>query len=87
MTDHADEELANDEILDDDLFHPVLCGEVLEDYMDDKPFPSCLVCGNDLKGRYIHSVWAYSDEPEIAIAITGYIPDPDMWIDNKIRSG
>ena len=87
MTDHADEELANDEILDDDLFHSVLYGEVLEDYMDDKPFPSCLVCGNDRKGRYIHSVWAYSDEHEIAIAITGYIPDPDRWIDHKIRSG
>ncbi|MCD6455679.1 MAG: hypothetical protein J7K81_02660 [Methanophagales archaeon] len=30
MTDHADEELANDEILDEDLFHSVLyekCGE------------------------------------------------------------
>ncbi len=26
MTDHADEELANDEILDDDLFYSVLRG-------------------------------------------------------------
>ena len=87
MTDHADEELANDEILDDDLFHSVLYCEVLEDYMGDQPFPGCLVCGNDLKGRYMHSVWAYSDEHEITIAITGYIPDPDRWIYPKIRSG
>ena len=87
MTDHADEELANDEILNEDLFHSVLYGEVLEDYMDDEPFPRCLVCDNDLKGRYIHSVWAYSDEHEIAIAITGYIPNPDRWIDYKIRNG
>ena len=50
MTDHADEELANDEILDENLFHSVLHGEVIEDYPDDKPFPSCLVYGKDQKG-------------------------------------
>lgn len=49
MTDHADEELANDEILDKDLLHSVLHGEIIEDYPDDKPFPSCLVYGKDQK--------------------------------------
>lgn len=85
MTDHADEELANDEILDEDLFHSVLHGEIIEDYSDDKPFPSCLVYGKDQKGRHIHSVWACSTGHDIAIVITGYIPDPDRWIDYKIR--
>jgi hypothetical protein len=85
MTDHADEELANDEILDRDLLHSVLHGEIIEDYPDDKPFPSCLVYGKDQKERYIHSVWAYSVEHDIAIVITGYIPDQDRWIDHKIR--
>ena len=47
ITDHADEELVYDEILDEDLFHSVLYGEVIEDYADDKPFPSCLVYGRD----------------------------------------
>ena len=44
ITDHADEELAYDEILDEDLFHSVLYGEVIEDYANDKPFPvvSCM---------------------------------------------
>jgi hypothetical protein len=73
ITDHADEELAHDEILGEDLFHSVLYGEVIEDYADDKPFPGCLVYGRDQKGRHIHSVWAYSDEHDIAIVITGYI--------------
>jgi hypothetical protein len=49
MTDHADEELANDEIWDKDLLHSVLQGEIIEDYPDDKPFPSCLVYGKDQK--------------------------------------
>ncbi len=43
MTDHADEELANDEILDEDLLRSVLHGDIIEEYPDDKPFPSCLV--------------------------------------------
>ncbi|NIA11531.1 MAG: DUF4258 domain-containing protein [Nitrospiraceae bacterium] len=85
ITDHADEELAYDEILDEDLFHSVLYGEVIEDYADDKPFPSCLVYGRDRKGRHIHSVWAYSDEYNIAIVITGYIPETNRWIDYKTR--
>jgi len=87
VTDHADEELANDEILDNDLLHSVLDGEVIEDYQDDKPFPSCLVYGKDQKGRHIHSVWAYSAEHDIAIVITGYIPDQDRWVDYKTRRG
>jgi len=51
MTDHADEGLANDEILEEDLFHSVLHGEIIEDYPDDKPFPSCLVYGKDQKRK------------------------------------
>jgi len=85
MTDHADEELANDEISDEDLFHSALHGEIIEDYPDDKPFPCCLVYGKDQKGRYIHSVWAHSSELDIAIVITGYIPDPNRWRDYKTR--
>jgi len=85
MTDHADEELANDEISDEDLFNSVLHGEIIEDYLDDKPFSSCLVYGKDQKRRHIHSVWAYSAEHDIAIVITGYIPDPNRWMDYKTR--
>jgi len=57
MTDHADEELANDEIQDEDLLRSVLHGEIIEEYLDDKPFPSCLIYGKDQKERHIHSVW------------------------------
>jgi hypothetical protein len=53
MTDQADEELANDGFLDEDLFYSVLHGEIIEDYTDDKPFPICLVYGKDQKRRHI----------------------------------
>jgi len=25
-------------------------------------------------------VWAYSEEHEIAVVVTAYVPDPDLWI-------
>ncbi len=49
ISEHADEELANDAIEDDDLYNSVLNGEVIEDYADDKPFPSCLIYGSIIK--------------------------------------
>jgi len=85
ISDHADDELANDSINDDELYYSTLHGEVIEDYSDDMPFPSSLIYGKDLKDRHIHSVWAYSEKHEIAILITAYIPDPKKWINYKIR--
>ena len=57
----------------------------ISDYADDKPFPSCLIYGKDKKDRPIHSVWAYSEKHDIAVLVTAYIPDPEKWIDYKIR--
>ncbi len=85
ISDHADDELANDAIEDNDLYFSVQHGEVIEEYADDKPFPSCLIYGNDKNNRHIHSVWAYSQKHEIAVLITAYIPDPEKWINYKMR--
>ncbi len=85
ISEHADEELENDAINDDELYYSVSNGEVIEDYADDKPFPSCLIYGKDKNDRPIHSVWAHSDEHKIAVLITAYVPDPEKWINYKIR--
>lgn len=85
ITDHADNELANDNISNDELYFSTLHGEVIEDYSDGKPFPSCLIYGMDQKGRHIHSVWAYSKDHEIAVVITAYTPDPTRWIEYRKR--
>ncbi|MCZ7360385.1 MAG: DUF4258 domain-containing protein [Candidatus Methanoperedens sp.] len=85
ISEHADEELENDAIEDDDLYYSVFHGEVIEDYAGDKPFPSCLIYGRDKNDRHIHSVWAYSEEHKIAVLVTAYIPDPEKWFDYKIR--
>ena len=36
-------------------------------------------------GEPVHSVWAYNREPEFAVLITTYRPDPDRWIDWRTR--
>jgi hypothetical protein len=61
ITEHADEELIEDNVSNDALYYSVLHGEIIEDYPDDFPFPSCLIFGTDVKGRPIHSTWAYSE--------------------------
>ena len=54
-------------------------GAIIEEYLDDKPLPSYLICGKTSQMRPIHVVVAV-DEEVVAI-ITVYEPDPDKWID------
>jgi len=42
---------------------------MIEDYTDDRPFPSCLVFGRTGVGRPIHVVCAYSQEDDMAVII------------------
>ncbi len=85
ITDHADEEAYNDTLSLEEIYSSVLTGEVIEQYPDDKPYPSCLIYGKNIKNEPIHSVWAYNIETKASVLITVYRPDPDRWIDWKIR--
>ena len=85
ITDHADEEAQNDKLSYDEIFSSVLTGTIIEDYPDDKPYPSCLVAGNIFEGKPVHSVWAYNEETKWAVLITVYRPDPARWINWKRR--
>lgn len=85
ITDHADEEAQADGLLINEIFFSVLKGEIIEDYPDDKPYPSCLIYGKNFEQEPIHSVWAYNSENQWAVLITVYRPDPKRWIDWKIR--
>ncbi len=85
ITDHADEEAANDHLKFEEIFYSVLHGEIIERYPKDKPFPSCLIYGKNSKGEPIHSVWAYNRKTKWAVIITVYRPDPARWIDWRKR--
>ncbi len=58
--------------------------EVVEDYPDDKYGPSCLVLGFTNAGRPLHIQCSYPIRPLVKI-ITLYEPDPDLWIDFRVR--
>ena len=85
ITDHADEEAADDGLTFEKIYFSVIHGEVIEDYPNDKPYSSCLILGNNFSGEPIHSVWAYNPENFWAVLITVYRPDPERWIDWKVR--
>ena len=85
ITDHADEEAENDQLTFDEVYFSVVNGEVIEDYPDDKPYPSCLIYGRTFSGDPIHSVWAFNEQSKWAVLITVYRPDPSQWIDWRKR--
>ena len=85
ITDHADEEAYQDKLSFDEIFNSVIHGEIIEDYPKNKPYPSCLIFGENFIREPIHSVWAYNAENKWAVLITVYRPDPIRWIDMKKR--
>jgi len=85
ITDHADEEAQADNLIFDEIFFSVLQGEIIEDYPTDKPYPSCLIYGDNFQGEPIHSVWAFNDKTNWAALITVYRPDPNRWINWRER--
>ena len=58
--------------------------EVIEDYPDDKYGPTCLILGFTKVGRPLHLQCSYPDRPLIKIIML-YEPDPELWVDSRIR--
>jgi hypothetical protein len=85
ITDHADEEATADRLTLDEIYSSVLEGEIIETYPTDRPYPSCLVFGRTPKGDPVHSVWGYNDKTGSAVLITVYRPDPNRWIEWRVR--
>ncbi len=82
ITEHADDEAQNDNFLFEDIIISVQKGEIIEQYPDDKPYPSCLILGKNFKNEPIHSVWAYSVEAKASVLITVYRPDLKRWMED-----
>jgi hypothetical protein len=60
----------------------ILGGEIIEEYPDDKYFPSCLIYGKTRKVKDLH---VQISLPTVVVVITTYEPDPEEWIGCKIR--
>jgi hypothetical protein len=88
FTKHARDEMENEEfgeIMEGEVFEAIRSGKVIEHYLDDEPYPSCLIYGKKSKGRPLHVLCAYTKDEELAIIITVYQPDPNRWIDFERR--
>jgi len=83
-TAHAAERFRQRGINIKDIRNAVNNGEIIEEYPDDYPYPSCLILGENLRGEKIHAV--LSDEGTSSRIITAYFPDAEKWsADLKIR--
>ena len=85
ISDHADEEAEADQLTFDEIYFSVFHGEIIEDYPEDKPYPSCLIFGKTFRGDPVHSVWAYNEQNGWAVIITVYRPDAELWINWRER--
>jgi hypothetical protein len=87
-TRHAKFGMENEEfgrILDHEVCETVYSGEVIEEYPEDKPYPSVLIFGRTMADRPLHIVCAYNKREDLAIIITVYHPNPELWTEYKRR--
>ena len=62
----------------DDMVHAIMSGEIIEQYPDDYPHPSCLVLGvAALDDRHLHIVCGVGNGR--LWVITTYYPNPEKW--------
>ena len=67
-----------------DIQNVLLYGEIIEQYPDDYPFPSCLELGLSIANRPLHVCCGVGDNK--LWIITAYYPDNSKWeSDNKTR--
>ena len=86
ITKHAGSRLIERDISVDDIKSAIKTGEIIKQYEDDKPFPSCLILGTATNKTQIHVV--VSSSTDSLYIITVYQPDTDEWHENlKTRKG
>jgi len=79
---HAIERLFEREISEEEVELCIVNGEIIESYIDDKPYPSFLVLGYESGDRLkpLHVVFAKNNEE--SIIITAYRPERKKWSDD-----
>lgn len=78
VTQHAQQEMAEEDILLDDTLSAILFGQILENYPEHRRGPCCLVCGYTDQRRPLHVVCTTAQP--LLILITVYEPKPPKWV-------
>lgn len=76
-TSHIVVRLLQRKIAQEDVENAILTGEIIEQYPDDYPNPSCLVLGLTINNKKLHVVCGICDG--LLWFITAYFPDPTKW--------
>lgn len=76
-TNHVLIRLLQRQIKQSDVVYAILNGEIIEEYENDHPYPSCLIYGLTINEEVIHVVCGYNEE-ELWI-ITAYHPNTKEW--------
>ena len=79
-TNHCIVRLFQRNIYQEDIENALLNGEIIEEYENDYPYPSCLVYGIDLNNKVLHVICG-ANETELWV-ITAYYPDNIKWKDD-----
>jgi hypothetical protein len=75
---HAVKQMFQRRISRDEVKAVLAEGEVIAEYPDDRPYPSCLML-KILNQRPIHVVAARDTETQTAYVINAYEPDLNLW--------
>lgn len=85
-TDHVAKRFRQRGIRTSDIENAIKTGEIIEEYPNDYPYPSCLILGLSVKNQLIHLVCGVGED--FLYIITTYFPDPNKWEEGfKIRKG
>jgi len=80
---HAIQRMFERDILEESVEDTIQNGEIIESYLDDKPYPSFLAL--ELYDKPLHVVFAKNEEANEIIVITAYYPDSDKWSDDYTK--
>jgi hypothetical protein len=78
ISQHAERERKNDNLLIADLENAVLNEDIIEGYTTDPRGASCLISGKSVDGKPVHLVIGFLPNNYVRI-ITVYVPDPTKW--------
>ncbi len=76
-TNHIFVRLAQRNIGTKDVVKAIMEGKIIENYLDDYPYPSCLIIGYTIESKVLHVVCGVG-ESELWL-ITAYYPDSAKW--------
>lgn len=77
VTEHARQRFIERGITISDIIKCIAEGEIIRQYEDDKPFPSCLILGMTANNTPLHTVVSHDDV--FIYLITAYYPDKQIW--------